>query len=176
MADIFASSGHNHECKAEFCYLCGEPAHRHSDHWTVGQPCPRFGRPGNPNAIHDNPTDISAFRAAFRLAIVRDAIRINTLNRTIHLASAHLTLATTSDQRRQLLLANGLIYMNPQRGDLLLRGWQRHELHSVRRAGERMRELEALITRETFALFPHLRGILQEFLEGWEGDLVIMVA
>lgn len=41
-------------CKTVFCYICGESTTHEGDHWTMGSRCPRYGKPGSPNAIFDD--------------------------------------------------------------------------------------------------------------------------
>lgn len=42
------------ECGKHFCFICGiSVSGSETDHWSVGQPCPRSGRPGAPDAEYD---------------------------------------------------------------------------------------------------------------------------
>lgn len=40
-------------CQTEWCFICSQPAKHKSDHWVPGNPCPRFGQPGDPRAVFD---------------------------------------------------------------------------------------------------------------------------
>ncbi|KAK5123233.1 hypothetical protein LTR85_003432 [Meristemomyces frigidus] len=40
-------------CGSSFCYICGEFATGHSNHWAVGKPCPRYNQPGGEEALYD---------------------------------------------------------------------------------------------------------------------------
>lgn len=42
-------------CREQFCFLCAEAVqHGDKQHWQPGMNCPRFGRPGAPNALYDD--------------------------------------------------------------------------------------------------------------------------
>ncbi|KAK5173778.1 uncharacterized protein LTR77_002459 [Saxophila tyrrhenica] len=42
----------------QFCFICGVECHRDSDHWKVGNPCPKWNPPNATNAHTDPPPDI----------------------------------------------------------------------------------------------------------------------
>lgn len=54
---ITLADGCNHMtcafCRTDFCFICGNRAKDRSAHWSIGNPCPRFGKKGSPRAIYD---------------------------------------------------------------------------------------------------------------------------
>ncbi|TKA76281.1 hypothetical protein B0A55_01835 [Friedmanniomyces simplex] len=50
----------HHSRRTQFCSVCGEAGAHDVHHWDIGIPCPRYGRPGAANAIHDGDVVLSA--------------------------------------------------------------------------------------------------------------------
>jgi hypothetical protein len=45
-------------CGVTFCFICGQEAHHDSQHWVVGNPCPRWGTVDAPNPMFDMPAPV----------------------------------------------------------------------------------------------------------------------
>lgn len=40
-------------CQTGFCYICGKVTEHYSNHWAVGNPCPKWNQPGSEHAVYD---------------------------------------------------------------------------------------------------------------------------
>jgi hypothetical protein len=45
-------------CGAQFCFVCGQEARHDSQHWVVGNPCPRWGTVDAANPMFDAPAPV----------------------------------------------------------------------------------------------------------------------
>jgi hypothetical protein len=62
-AAIYLGEACNHvkcpaaDCATEFCFICATECTNDSGHWDMGSECPRYGQPGDANAVFDQDED-----------------------------------------------------------------------------------------------------------------------
>jgi hypothetical protein len=112
------------KCGHNFCYICGEDAREDSGHWSPGG-CPRYGQPGQQNAIFDgavfeNDEEDFAFEGdmafevwAWNVLMQTTDAEMRALMQRLLMPHEHVEQPTAAERRS---IINAMFRYQPERG------------------------------------------------------------